>query len=137
MRCRSLLRTTTSSSRAFDLTIPTLKDAGRAPDTQTKEVVASLVEGVRISSKEMREIWAPTNADPSKSWTVHGAPSLPAHVRVAEGPAKIVDGKVKLFVCTNGHDEDAVLDTHETIAELCETTKEDASLQKEIRGSGC
>ena len=33
--------------RAFDLTIPTLKDAGRVPDTQTKEVVASLVEGVQ------------------------------------------------------------------------------------------
>ena len=51
--------------RAFDLTIPTLKDAGRNPDTQTKDVVASLLEGVRISSTEMREIWAPTGADPN------------------------------------------------------------------------
>ena len=59
--------------------------------------------------------------------------TLPAHVIVAEGPAKIVDGKVKLFVCTNGSDEEAVLDTHETIAELCETTKADASQQKDIR----
>ena len=87
--------------RAFDLTIPTLKDAGRWPDTQVKEVVAPLREGVRITSKEMKQVWAPTTADPKRSWTVRGAQGLPAHVKVAEGPAKIVDGKVKLFVCTD------------------------------------
>ena len=119
--------------RAFDLTIPTLKDAGRYPDTQVKEMVASLQEGVRISSKEMKQIWAPTTADPNRSWTVRGAQGLPAHVRVAEGPAKIIDGKVKLFVCTDGNDEEAVLDTHEVIAELHETTQKDKELQEEIR----
>ena len=42
---------------------------------------------------------------------VDGAQGLPAHVMVVEGPAKIVDGKVKLFVCTNSPDEEVVLDT--------------------------
>ena len=54
-------------------------------------------------------------------------------MRVAEGPAKIVNGKVKLFVCTDGNDEDAVLDTHEVIAELHEATSKDKELQEEIR----
>ena len=31
--------------RAFDLTIPTMKDAGNYPDTQVRETVASLREG--------------------------------------------------------------------------------------------
>ena len=83
------------------------------------------------------EIWAPTRADPNNSWTVRWAPDLPAHVIVAEGAAKIVDGKVKLFVCTDGNDEDAVLDTHEVIAELYESTKEDEALQKDIRDWRC
>ena len=103
--------------RAFDLTIPTMKDAGNDPDTQVRETTASLQEGVRITSKEMKQIWASTSADPNRAWTVRGAQGLPAHVRVAEGPAKIVDGKVKLFVCTDGNDAEVVLDTHEVIAD--------------------
>ena len=76
-------------------------------------------------SAQMKQIWAPTTADPSRSWTVRGALGLPAHVRVAEGPAKIIDGKVKLFICTDGNDEEAVLDTHEAIAELHETMQKE------------
>ena len=44
-----------------------------------------------------------------------------------------MDGKVKLFVCTDSNDEDVVLDTHEVIAELCEPTEEDIEIQKDIR----
>ena len=44
-----------------------------------------------------------------------------------------MNGKVKLFVCTEGDDEDLVLDTHEVIAELCEPTKEDREAQRDIR----
>ena len=44
---------------------------------------------------------------------------------MAEGRAKIENGKVKLFICTDGNDEDAVLDTHEVIAELHEATDAD------------
>ena len=102
--------------RAFDLTIPTMKDVGNYPYTQVRETVASLQEGVRITPKEMKQIWARTSADPKRAWTVHGAQGLPAHVRVAEGHAKIIDGRVKFFVCTDGQDEDAVLDAHEVIA---------------------
>ena len=71
--------------RAFDLTIPTMKDAGEYPDNQVRETVASLTEGVRMSSQEMKQIWAPTNADPKRAWTVHAASGLPAHIKVAEG----------------------------------------------------
>ena len=94
--------------RAFDLTIPTMKDAGATPDTQVRDSMASLQEGVRITPKEMKQIWAHTSADPERQWTVRGAQGLPSHVMVAEGPAKIVDGKVKLFVCTNSPDEEVV-----------------------------
>merc|ERR1712173_301886 len=44
--------------RAFDLTIPTMKDAGGYPDTQVRETIASLQEGVCITPKEMKQIWA-------------------------------------------------------------------------------
>ena len=44
-----------------------------------------------------------------------------------------MNGKVKLFVCTDGNDEDAVLDTDEVIAELREPTKEDGEIQADIR----
>ena len=44
-----------------------------------------------------------------------------------------MDGKVKLFVCTDGNDEDAVLDTYEVIAELREPTEEDGKIQEDIK----
>ena len=80
----------------------------------------------------MKEIWVPTNADPSEEWTVRRSLALPSHVRVAEGPAKIIDGKVKLFACIDGHDEEASLGTNEIIAELSERTEADMELQKSI-----
>ena len=119
--------------RAFDLTLPTMKDVGAFPDTQVREHVASLQEGIRVTPKEMKQIWANTTADPERTWTVRGAQGLPANVRVAEGPAKIRNGKVKLFVCTDSPDEDVVLDTHEVIAELCEPTPEEIKIQEDIR----
>ena len=119
--------------RAFDLTLPTMKDAGTTPDTQVRDSVASLQEGVRITPKEVKQIWASTSADPERQWFVKGARGLPSHVMVAEGPAKIVDGKVKLFVCTNNPDEEVVLDTHEVLAELSEPTEEDLKFQSDIR----
>ena len=114
-------------------TIPTMKDVGASPDTQVQETVASLQEGIRVTPKERKQIWAHTSADPERTWTVRGAQGLPAHVRVAKGPAKIRDGKVKLFVCTDSQDEDVVLDTHEVIAELCEPTAVDKKIQEDIR----
>ena len=44
-----------------------------------------------------------------------------------------MDGKVKLFVCTDSKDEDVVLDTREVVAELCEPTKDDIEIQDDIR----
>ena len=52
----------------------------------------------------MKQIWAPTSADPKHAWIVRGARGLPPHVRVIERSAKLLDGKVKLFVCIDGSD---------------------------------
>ena len=64
---------------------------------------------------------------------MHGAPQLPKNVIVAEGPAKIVNGKVRVFACTRDQDSKAALGSLETIARLHESTPEDDKEQELIR----
>ena len=64
--------------------------------------MANLSESVTIHPEEMRELWIPTKADPSKDWTVKSAAWAHPSVRIAEGPARIHNGKVKVFACTEG-----------------------------------
>eukprot|EP00959_Pyramimonas_sp_CCMP1952_P092381 1933845-Pyramimonas_sp.AAC.1 len=116
--------------RAYDIEIPSVVPQ----DLQNhSERVAVLTDSVIIHSAEMRELWVPTNADPDKEWVVRGAPHLPAEVVVAEGPAKIQDGRVKVFVSTRTPDAEVALGTFETIAELHEPTEADREDQRTIR----
>ena len=84
--------------RAYDLELPAV-----LPDSQSSaENVASLSESVMIHPEEMRDLWVPTKADPSKEWTVKSAAWAHPSIRIAEGPARILDGKVKIYACTKG-----------------------------------
>ena len=105
----------------------------RPGTSSSAENMASLIDAVTIHPHEMRELWVPTKADPSKEWTVKGASSMHPSLRVAEGPAKIRNGKVKVYACTEGQ-EKVTLGVQELIAQLAAPTEEDVALQKMIRG---
>ena len=114
--------------RAYDLELPAV-----APETHTaEENVASLREPVTIYPEEMRELWIPIQADPSKQWMVKGVAHAHPSVRIAEGPARIVDGKVRIFACTEGR-EKVSLGVVERIAQLATPTEEDIKEQDMIR----
>ena len=77
-------------------------------------------------------MWVPTKADPSKQWTVKCAAGAHPAIRIAEGPAKIRDGKVRIFACTEGQ-ESVAFGVYEPVAHLVAPTDKDFQAQKEIR----
>ena len=114
--------------RAYDLELPAV-----SPDAEcSADNVASLSESVTIHPEEMRELWVPTTADPSKQWTVKSAAWAHPSVRIAEGPAKIVDGRVRIYACTEGQ-ENVSLGVAEHVAVLTTPSDEDIKEQEMIR----
>ena len=113
--------------RAHDIELPTV-----LPSETADNPIAVMTGPTIIQPGELREFWLPTNAQPGRSYTVKPAKRMRSGLVVAEGPARMEKGKVKVYLTTEG-DEPVRLRPMERVAELMETKEEDLEEQRLLR----
>ena len=113
--------------RAIDMELPTLEDLTADP-VPAQEYAACLDKPVTVQPAEVKEVTLATLAVRQEGLYVAAGPDCPANLLVAEGPAKVENGRVKVFLATR--DGEALqLSPFTRIATLRQSGAEDRELQ--------
>ena len=83
--------------RGLNLELPSV-----LPTDPATNPIAVLTGPMVIQPGELRELWLPANAKPNQSCMVKPSSKMRPSLVIAEGPAKIENGKVKVYLTTEG-----------------------------------
>ena len=83
--------------RGLDLELPSV-----LPTVPATNPIAVLTGPMVTQPGGLRELWLPTNAKPNQSYMVKPSSKMRSGLVIAEGPAKVENGKVKVYLTTEG-----------------------------------